>query len=227
MHRAWPERYRPHPRLGLPQQAQKRGWARCFRGRSSLLSCLLICGVLPRCTMRTSELQRIHPPVAPIDEHRRGLDRTVLHQDRGLLELFAQGVSVIRMAMEGPRTHDQVALERAGNARLDAEFVGCSGLALADTVAPALRQRSTTPSSDSLKACLRYRRLIMMRSGTRGRPAWLKRSRRCTCSPNRSRSGMAMPERALRDNRCATDPPICCQGMREASTASGWRRSIM
>jgi hypothetical protein len=29
-----------------------------------------------------------------------------LHQDRGLLELFVQGVSVIRIAMEGPRTHD-------------------------------------------------------------------------------------------------------------------------
>jgi len=32
----------------------------------------------------------IHPPVAQIHKRRRGLDRTVLHQDRGLLELFAQ-----------------------------------------------------------------------------------------------------------------------------------------
>ena len=50
---------------------------------------------------------------------------------------------------------------------------------------------------------------------------------RCTCSPKRSRSGMAMPARPLRENTWATRASISCQGMREASTASGWRRSIM
>jgi len=84
--------------------------------------------------MRTSGLQRIHPRVAQIHKRRCGLDRTVLHQDRGLLELFAQGVSVIRMAMEGPRTHDQVALERAGDAHLDAELIRRSRLTLADAL---------------------------------------------------------------------------------------------
>ncbi|MFD1894617.1 hypothetical protein [Ottowia beijingensis] len=38
---------------------------------------------------------------------------------------------------------------------------------------------------------------------------------------------MATPVRPLRDSKCDTDASICCQGMREASTASGWCRSIM
>ena len=37
--------------------------------------------------MRTFGLLCIHPPVAQIHKRRRGLDRTVLHQDRGLREL--------------------------------------------------------------------------------------------------------------------------------------------
>src|SRR5690554_3654677 len=38
---------------------------------------------------------------------------------------------------------------------------------------------------------------------------------------------MASPSCALRTNRCATAASISCHGMREASTASGWRRSII
>src|SRR5690606_2969833 len=38
---------------------------------------------------------------------------------------------------------------------------------------------------------------------------------------------MASPSCALRTNRCATAASISCHGMREACTASGWRRSII
>src|SRR5690554_5699374 len=38
---------------------------------------------------------------------------------------------------------------------------------------------------------------------------------------------MASPSCALRTNRCATAASISCHGMREASTASGWRTSII
>ncbi len=44
----------------------------------------------------------IHAPIAQIDERRRRLDRTVLHQDGRLLQLLSQRVSVIRVAVEGP-----------------------------------------------------------------------------------------------------------------------------
>ncbi|MCY1447574.1 hypothetical protein D9M71_642030 [compost metagenome] len=88
-------------------------------------------------------------------------------------------------------------------------------------------QRSTTPSSDSLNACLRYSSETMMRSATRGRPALLAAAWRWGFSPNKSRSGMACPAWALRTSRWATRASISCQGMREDSTASGWRRSII
>src|SRR5690606_17296001 len=39
------------------------------------------------------------------------------------------------------------------------------------------------------------------------------------------RHGLALM--ALRTNRCATPASISCHGMREASTAKGWRRSII
>jgi len=67
----------------------------------------------------------------------------------------------------------------------------------------------------------------MMRNATRGRPELLLRAITTGAWPKRSRSGMATPARALRTNRCATEASICCHGMREDSTASGWRRSIM
>ena len=69
-------------------------------------------------------------------------------------------------------------------------------------------QRSTTPSSDSSKACLRYGSAIMIRSATRGRPALLATA---TAAPvhRRDRSGMARPTRPTDDagrsvDRCAS-----------------------
>lgn len=56
----------------------------------------------------------------------------VLHEDAGLLQLLIERVPVVRIAVKRPGTHDQVALERTGNAHLHAELVGCPGLALAD-----------------------------------------------------------------------------------------------
>ena len=47
-------------------------------------------------------------------------------------QLLVQGVSVVRVSGEGARAHDQVALERADHAHLDAELVGLAGLALGD-----------------------------------------------------------------------------------------------
>ena len=56
------------------------------------------------------------------------------YQDGRLLQLLVQGVAVIRIAVERPGTHDQVALERAGNAHLHPELVRLPGLAFADAV---------------------------------------------------------------------------------------------
>ena len=69
----------------------------------------------------------VHPAVAQIDEDRDGRRRAVLHQDGGLLELLGERVAVVGVAGKGTGTHDQVALERAGNAHLHAELVGLAG----------------------------------------------------------------------------------------------------
>lgn len=57
----------------------------------------------------------IYTPIAQVYEHIRWLDLVVLHQDAGPLQLRVQGVTVIRIAREGPGAHDQVVFERAGN----------------------------------------------------------------------------------------------------------------
>ena len=72
---------------------------------------------------------RVHASVAQINECRCELCFAVLHQDRGLLHWLGQGVPVIRIPMECPSAHDQVALECAGDTHLDPEFPGCFGLA--------------------------------------------------------------------------------------------------
>lgn len=46
-------------------------------------------------------------------------------------------------------------------------------------------------------------------------------------SAKKIRSGMTTPARHLLENTGATRASISCQGMREANTDSGWRRSIM
>lgn len=92
-------------------------------------------------------------------------------------------------------------------------------------------QRSTTDSSLSLKACLRYSRATIKRIGRHGRPAALSPPATTTAvGPNMSASSFTLPMRALRALRAnsgASDFSISAHGMRLASTASGWRRSIM
>jgi hypothetical protein len=55
-----------------------------------------------------------------------------LHQDAGLLELLGQRVAIMRVASKGACAHDQVGVQRADDAHLDAKLVGCLGFALAD-----------------------------------------------------------------------------------------------
>lgn len=76
----------------------------------------------------------VYPPVAQIDEGRRWFWLAVLNQDRGLLQLFVQRVPVVRVAMEGPGNDEKVAVQRAGDAYLHAEFVGRLDLAFANAV---------------------------------------------------------------------------------------------
>lgn len=70
----------------------------------------------------------VHPTIAQVYKGRLRLDAGGLHQDGGLLDLFVEGVAVIRVTGEGPGTDDQVALEGAGQAHLDAEFEGVAVL---------------------------------------------------------------------------------------------------
>ena len=50
-----------------------------------------------------------------------------------LLLLLVQSVDVIGVAVERPRTRDQIAFTRAGTPHLQAKLVGCPGLALAQS----------------------------------------------------------------------------------------------
>ncbi|TSE28103.1 hypothetical protein Ttaiw_02676 [Tepidimonas taiwanensis] len=75
-----------------------------------------------------------HPAVAQIGKRCAGLDASVLHQDRGLLQLRLQRVPVVGVAMEGPGCDDEAVLQGAGNADLDAELVRAAGLALVDAL---------------------------------------------------------------------------------------------
>lgn len=98
--------------------------------RLILLSCSVIRLALPRCTMLHLPVLCIHTPVPQIHERRRWFCLAVPYQDGRLLQLIAQGVAIVRVAMEAQGTDHQVAPERAGNAHLHAELVGLLGLAL-------------------------------------------------------------------------------------------------
>ena len=57
---------------------------------------------------------------------------SVLHQDRGLLQLFVQGVSIVRVAVKAFGAHNRTHLEHGADVHLRAELVG--RFALADEV---------------------------------------------------------------------------------------------
>ena len=89
-------------------------------------------------------------------------------------------------------------------------------------------QRCTTDSSLSLYACLRYKSATISRMGSRGRPALLTpASTSYVLGPNKSKSTSLRPARARRANSGANDASISFHGIRGASTASGWRKSII
>lgn len=70
------------------------------------------------------EVVRIHVPIAQVHIRRHRLDPRVLHQDGSLLQLHPEGVSVVRVAGECARTHDQVVFERGGNAHFTPNSYG-------------------------------------------------------------------------------------------------------
>lgn len=74
----------------------------------------------------------VHAPVAQVGIHHFGLDAHALHQDGALLDLLVHGVPVIRIAWKAPGTHDQIALERHGQANLHTKLVRVAALALTD-----------------------------------------------------------------------------------------------
>lgn len=55
-------------------------------------------------------------------------------EDAGLFELLGERVGVVGIAGKAPRPHDQVAGGTDGDAGLDPELVGLTGLALADAL---------------------------------------------------------------------------------------------
>jgi len=76
----------------------------------------------------------IHTPVAQVGIDHLRPDAQALHQDRALFDLLVHGMPVIRIAGKASGAHDQVALERHGQAHLHAKLVGVATLALGDAL---------------------------------------------------------------------------------------------
>jgi hypothetical protein len=89
-------------------------------------------------------------------------------------------------------------------------------------------QRWMTSSSLSLKACLRYSKATIRRVGRHGRPALeVPPPATAVTGPTRSRPSIFLPALTCRAQRGAREVSISCHGKRLASTASGWRKSII